>query len=150
MSGHQSGLYSQVCNITIIHKISCLDISQNCIDSSQSQRYLLLHFKFCSGSEDGRAFLWDRHYLCFLGHLCHSLNPEIVINGTTFCPTDDQCVVTGADDGIIHVWRSSRRHAELQRQQGLVAMDVWITYHFFSLSFYIKYMCRMKSFIDSF
>ncbi|XP_061174517.1 F-box/WD repeat-containing protein 5-like [Saccostrea echinata] len=87
----------------------CLDINQDYI---------------VSGSEDGRAYLWDRHYLCFLGHLPHSINPDIVINGTTFCPTDSECVVTGADDGIIHVWRSPRRHAELEKQQGLVAMDM--------------------------
>lgn len=76
-----------------------------------------------SGSEDGRAFLWDRNYLCFLGHLPHSENPEIVINGTALCPTDSECVVTGGDDGVIHIWRSKRRLTELKRQQGLVPMD---------------------------
>lgn len=86
----------------------CLDISQDYI---------------VSGSEDGRAFLWDRNYLCFLGHLPHSENPEIVVNGTTFCPTDSECVVTGGDDGVIHIWRSKRRLAELKRQQGPLPMD---------------------------
>lgn len=86
----------------------CLDISQDYI---------------VSGSEDGRAFLWDRNYLCFLGHLPHSENPEIVINGTAFCPTDSECVVTGGDDGVIHIWRSKRRLIELKRLQDLVPMD---------------------------
>merc|ERR1712226_1288790 len=66
-----------------------------------------------SGSEDGKARVWDRHYGCHLASLQHTA----CVNCVAFSPRTDGIVVTVADDHSIKVWTSSSFHKKRSSTQ---------------------------------
>lgn len=70
----------------------------------------MAHLYFYSGSENARAYLWDRHYGIKLVELLHK---EQVVNGIAFSPVDQETCISVCDDKSIIVWRSRNRIAEL-------------------------------------
>lgn len=66
-----------------------------------------------SGSEEAKAYLWDKHYRCLITTLQHS---DGVVNGIEFNPKDYECVVTTGDDHTIRIWRSRNRMKTLGKE----------------------------------
>jgi F-box/WD-40 domain protein 5 len=62
-----------------------------------------------SGSEDLKAYVWDRRYGCVVSTLPH----DKCVNCIAFNPIDDETCVTASDDNMLKVWTSRR----VQRQQ---------------------------------
>ncbi|CAK8673780.1 unnamed protein product [Clavelina lepadiformis] len=59
-----------------------------------------------SGSEDGRGYIWDRHY-----HSCvASLSHDNVVNCVAVNPRDSSMAVSVSDDNKIKIWRSKSFH----------------------------------------
>ena len=65
-----------------------------------------------SGSEDGCAFIWDKHYGCQLATNKH----DDVVNCVAFSPTDSHVMVSGSDDHKVRVWISTSRARCLQKK----------------------------------
>ena len=55
-----------------------------------------------SGSEDGRARLWDRHYGCHVMSAQH----DACVNCAVLNPSQQEMLVTSSDDYSIKVWKS--------------------------------------------
>lgn len=64
-----------------------------------------------SGSEEAKAYLWDKYYRCLITTLQHR---EGVVNGLEFNPKDCETMVTSGDDQTIRIWRSRNRMKSLQ------------------------------------
>ncbi|VDI73968.1 F-box and WD-40 domain protein 5 [Mytilus galloprovincialis] len=64
-----------------------------------------------SGSEEAKAYLWDRYHRCLITTLQHK---EGVVNGLEFNPNDCETMVTSGDDHTIRIWRSRNRMKTLQ------------------------------------
>ncbi|VDI32104.1 F-box and WD-40 domain protein 5 [Mytilus galloprovincialis] len=60
------------------------------------------------GSENLKGYIWDRRYGVILSELNHEcgIHSQNGVNATAFCPTDQEVLVTVADDLNIRVWRS--------------------------------------------
>ncbi|XP_041371164.1 F-box/WD repeat-containing protein 5-like [Gigantopelta aegis] len=56
-----------------------------------------------SGSEDCKAYVWERRYGCLVGELPHGPG---VVNAVAFCPSNQEYLVTVSDDNTIRIWRS--------------------------------------------
>lgn len=56
-----------------------------------------------SGSEDARAYLWDKHYKNNIAVYEHSWG---VVNAVGFNPANQEYMVTVSDDNTIKIWRS--------------------------------------------
>ncbi|XP_061163552.1 F-box/WD repeat-containing protein 5-like [Saccostrea echinata] len=56
-----------------------------------------------SGSEDARAYLWDKHYRNNIAVYEHSWG---VVNAVGFNPANQEYMVTVSDDNTIKIWRS--------------------------------------------
>ena len=74
--------------------------------STLSWALWVINLYFCSGSEDGKAYLWDRHHRVLLTTLQHQ---EGVVNGIAFSPVDEETCITVCDDRLIKIWRSKNK-----------------------------------------
>eukprot|EP00092_Neocalanus_flemingeri_P027867 GFUD01030251.1.p1 GENE.GFUD01030251.1~~GFUD01030251.1.p1 ORF type:complete len:504 (-),score=102.74 GFUD01030251.1:97-1608(-) len=82
---------------------------------SQGAFYIYLDVKNAfvgSGSEDGSAYVWDKHYGCQVAANKH----DECVNCVAFSPTDGSVMVSVSDDHKVKVWMSKSR--ERIRQNG--------------------------------
>lgn len=80
--------------LLLLHQLVSLKI-QNC--------NLKGNWFVCSGSEDARAYLWDKHYKNNIAVYEHSWG---VVNAVGFNPANQEYMVTVSDDNTIKIWRS--------------------------------------------
>ena len=60
----------------------------------------------CSGSENSKGYIWDRHYEAQVATLAH----EKVVNCVAVNPRDPHMAVSVSDDHTIKIWRSKSFH----------------------------------------
>ena len=65
-----------------------------------------------SGSEDGYAYIWDKHYGCQLAANKH----DDVVNCVAFSPTDSHVMVSVGDDQKVKVWISRSRERSVKKK----------------------------------
>lgn len=70
------------------------------------------------GSENLKGYIWDRRFGILLSELNHEcgVHSQNGVNATAFCPTDQEILVTVADDLFVRVWRSKQKLMDLRLQ----------------------------------
>ena len=69
-----------------------------------------------SGSEDHRAYIWDKKYGCKLAVNSH----ENVVNSVAFNPLDSETLVTVGDDHKVKIWISKKKRRLLGKNKNYI------------------------------